>query len=171
MDQATGKRWYVVQTRPQSEARAATHLGRQGFEIYIPRYLKRRRHARRVEMVAAPLFPRYMFVAIDMAVQRWRSIHSTVGVTRLVCNGELPAEVSDAVISGLRLGEDERGFVCLEKRPAFRLGDKIRVLDGVFEACLGLFEGMTDGERVAILLEMLGRKVRVVLDADAVEAA
>jgi transcriptional antiterminator RfaH len=171
MDQAIGKRWYVVQTRPQAETKAAAHLGRQGFEIYLPRYLKRRRHARRVDMVAAPLFPRYMFVAIDVAVQRWRSIHSTVGVARLVCNGELPAEVPESVISGLRLGEDERGFVRLEKRPAFRLGDKIRVLDGVFAACLGLFEGMTDGERIAILLDMLGRKVRVVLDADAIEAA
>jgi len=30
---------------------------------------------------------------------------------------------------------------------------------------------LTDGERIAILLDMLGRKVRVVLDADAVEAA
>jgi hypothetical protein len=42
------------------------------------------------------------------------------------------------------------------------------VLDGVFSACLGLFESMTDSERIAILL---GRKVRVVLDADAIEAA
>jgi transcriptional antiterminator RfaH len=171
MDMAAGKRWYVVQTRPQAEGKAAAHLGRQGFEIYLPRYLKRRRHARRVEMVAAPLFPRYMFVAIDMAVHRWRSIQSTIGVARLVCNGDYPAEVPDSVIKGLRLGEDERGFVRLEKPPAFRAGDKIRILDGVFSACLGLFEGMTDGERIAILLDMLGRKVRVVLDADAVEAA
>jgi len=170
MDQAVGKRWYVVQTRPQAEGKAAAHLGRQGFEIYVPRYLKRRRHARRVDIVAAPLFPRYMFVAIDMAAQRWRSIQSTVGVVRLVCNGDHPAEVPEQVIKGIRLGEDDRGFVRLEKPPSFRLGDKIRVLDGVFSACLGLFEGMTDGERIAILLDMLGRKVRVVLDADAVEA-
>jgi transcriptional antiterminator RfaH len=79
--------------------------------------------------------------------------------------------VAETVINGLRRGEDERGFVRLEKRPAFRLGDKVRILDGVFGACLGLFEGMTDSERIAILLDMLGRKVRVVLDADAVEAA
>jgi transcriptional antiterminator RfaH len=171
MERGAGTRWYVVQTRPQAEVKAAAHLGRQGFEIYLPRYLKRRRHARRVEMVAAPLFPRYMFVAIDMAVQRWRSVQSTIGVTRLVCNGEVPAEVSDSIIKNLRLGEDERGFVRLQKQPAFRIGDKIRVLDGVFSACLGLFEGMADGERIAILLDMLGRKVRVVLDADAIEAA
>jgi transcriptional antiterminator RfaH len=166
-----GKRWYVVQTRPQAEGKAAAHLNRQGYEIYFPRYLKRRRHARRVEMVAAPLFPRYMFVAIDLAVHRWRSIQSTIGVSHLVCNGDRPAEVPGLIIGNLRKGEDERGFVQLRRPPEFRLGDRVRVLDGVFSACLGLFEGMTDGERIAILLDMLGRKVRVVLDADAIEAA
>jgi transcriptional antiterminator RfaH len=171
MNGPSGKRWYVVQTRPQAEGKATTHLARQGFEIYFPRYLKRRRHARRIDMVAAPLFPRYLFVAIDVAVQRWRSVQSTIGVARLVCNGDRPAEVPDSIISNLRRGEDDRGFVRLEKAPAFKLGDKIRVLDGVFSSCLGLFEGMTDGERIAILLDMLGRKVKVVLDADAVEAA
>jgi transcriptional antiterminator RfaH len=171
MDKAVGKHWYVVQTRPQAEGKATAHLARQGFEIYLPRYLKRRRHARRVEMVAAPLFPRYIFVAIDLAVQRWRSVQSTIGVARLVCNGDHPAEVPDSIIRGLRLGEDERGFVRLERPPAFKLGDKVRVLDGVFSACLGLFECMTDSERITILLDILGRKVKVVLDADAVEAA
>jgi transcriptional antiterminator RfaH len=171
MNGAAGKRWYVVQTRPQAEGKATAHLARQGFEIYLPRYLKRRRHARRVDMVAAPLFPRYLFVAIDVAVQRWRSVQSTIGVARLVCNGDHPAEVPDSIISNLRRGEDDRGFVRLERAPSFKLGDKIRVLDGVFSSCLGLFEGMTDGERIAILLDMLGRKVKVVLDADAVEAA
>ena len=73
--------------------KACWHLARQGFETYLPRYLKRRRHARRVEMLPAPLFPRYLFVAIDMATQRWRSISSTIGVTQLVCAGDVPAPV------------------------------------------------------------------------------
>jgi transcriptional antiterminator RfaH len=171
MNEASGKRWYVVQTRPCSESKAATHLERQGFEIYFPRYLKSRRHARRVDTVAAPLFPRYLFVAIDVAVQRWRSVQSTIGVAQLVCHGENPAEVPGSVIQGLRLGQDERGFVRLARKQPFKFGEKIRVLDGVFSASLGLFERMTDGERVAILLDLLGRKVRVVLDADAIEAA
>src|SRR3954468_18818076 len=110
MNAAIGKRWYVVQTRPRAEVKAATHLQRQGFEIYFPRYLKSRRHARRVETVAAPLFPRYMFVAMDMAVQRWRAVQSTFGVARLVCLGENPAEVPNSVINDLKRGQDERGF-------------------------------------------------------------
>lgn len=171
MSDLASKHWYVVQTRPHSENRAAAHLQRQGFNIYIPRYLKRRRHARRVDTVAAPLFPGYLFVAIDLAAQRWRPIESTVGVARLVCNGEQPAEVPPGVVASLQSGEDDRGLIQLEQMSSFRSGDKVRVLDGVFAACLGLFQGVTDGQRVAILLDMLGRKVRIVLDANTVEAA
>ena len=44
---AGAQRWYVVQSQPNSELKAAAHLDRQGFTTYLPRYLKRRRHARR----------------------------------------------------------------------------------------------------------------------------
>jgi transcriptional antiterminator RfaH len=163
--------WYVVHTQPHAEAKAAAHLTRQGYTIYLPRYLKQRRHARRVDTVAAPLFPRYMFVAIDRLTQRWRSIQSTVGVSHLVCNGEHPATIAAGVIDELRSRHDERGLIHLDTRPRFARGDKIRVVEGVFDACLGIFQGMADHERVAILIDLLGRKVRVVLDGDAVAAA
>lgn len=164
-------RWFVAHTHPHAENKATTHLNRQGFEIYFPRYLKRRRHARRIEIVVAPLFPRYLFVAIDLNIQRWRSIYSTVGVSRLVCNGDDPTPVPDGVVEALKQREDTNGFLKLDTRPPFRAGDKIRVLEGAFSSCLGLFEGMAERERIAILLDLLGRKVRVVLDADLVAAA
>ena len=164
-------RWYVVQTHVHAESKAAAHLVRQGYSVYLPRYLKRRRHARRVETVAVPLFPRYLFVAIDRMTQRWRSIQSTIGVSHLVCHGEEPASVPTTILDELRKREDERGLVRLDLRPRFAPGDKIRVVDGVFQACLGLFEGLADRERVAILLDLLGRKVRVVVDGESVAAA
>jgi transcriptional antiterminator RfaH len=164
-------RWYVAHTQPHAEAKAVAHLNRQGFEIYYPRYLKRRRHARKIETVAAPLFPRYLFVAVDLEAQRWRSIYSTVGVTRLVCNGDDPAAVPEAVVAALKSREDAHGFIKIESRPAFRPGEQVRVLSGAFSSCLGLFEGMAERERIAILLDLLGRKVRIVLDADLVAAA
>jgi transcriptional antiterminator RfaH len=164
-------RWYVVQTHGHAEAKAFTQLARQGFTAYLPRYLKRRRHARRIETVAAPLFPRYLFVTVDIMCQRWRSIHSTIGVSRLVCNGDDPVPVADDVIETLRAREDEQGFVTLRQRPRFALGEKVRVLDGVFADCLGLFDGMKDSDRVAVLLDLLGRKVRLVLDDFSVAAA
>lgn len=166
-----GPRWYVVQTQVNGEAKAAEHLRRQGYETYLPRYLKRRRHARKVDFAAKPLFPRYMFVAIDVATQRWRSIQSTSGVSRLVTNGDEPAVVPEGVVCALKAREDARGFVRMEAVPAFAPGDKVRVLAGAFIGNAGLFNGMADHDRVSILLDMLGRKVRLVLDADLVAAA
>jgi transcriptional antiterminator RfaH len=168
---AAGPSWYVVQTHPHAEAKAAAHLTRQGYSIYLPRYLKQRRHARRLEIMPAPLFPRYLFVAIDMRMQRWRAIHSTFGVARLVCSGEEPAVLPDAVIGELQGRQDDAGFVRLDLRPRFTPGDRIRVVEGAFAACLGLYEGMADRERVAILMDLLGRQVRVVVDREAIAAA
>ena len=122
-----GARWYVVRKAPHLHAqeKAASHLIRQGYSVHLPRYLKRRRHARRVETVSAPVFPRYLFVAINRMTQRWRAIQSTVGVMNLVCNGEDPACMPEAVMSELRSREDERGFVQLNTRPRFAPGDRI----------------------------------------------
>ena len=164
-------RWYVVQTHPHAEAKASWHLHRQGFTAYLPRILKQRRHARCIERVAAPLFPSYLFVSIDMATQRWLAIDSTIGVTRLVRNYDRPAPVDEEIVAALKRREDAAGFVQLECRPRFARGDKVRVIGGALFDCCGLYEGMTGQERVAILLELLGRKVRVVLDDHIIEAA
>jgi transcriptional antiterminator RfaH len=163
--------WYVVETRSHAEAKAQGHLIRQGFETYLPRYLKSRRHARRVETVAAPLFPRYLFVSVDVATQRWRSIHSTIGVARLVCNGEEPASVPDAVVMALRGREDARGYIQLERRPQFAPGAPVRIIDGVYAGKLGLFEDMAEQERVSVLIEMLGRKISMLVNQAAIAAA
>jgi transcriptional antiterminator RfaH len=171
MSVANARFWYVVQTQTRAELKAAGHLLRQGFEPYLPSYLKRRRHARRTDIVAAPLFPCYVFVSTDLTMQRWRTIHSTAGVARLICNGEEPARVADAIIDGMMASQDESGYLRLLPRPEYRSGDKVRVFEGVFASCLALFEGMTDGERVAILLDLLGRKVRVSIRIDAIAVA
>jgi transcriptional antiterminator RfaH len=162
--------WHVVQTHAHAEAKAQMHLARQGFETYLPQYLKRRRHARRVETVASALYPRYLFVRFDAAVHRWRAIQSTVGVARLVCNGDTAATIDGSVIRGLKGRENDRGFIQLERR-RFAVGDKVRVCEGVFCDCLGLFESVGDRERMTIFLELLGRKVRVVIHEDFVAAA
>src|ERR1700758_4136284 len=97
LNAAPSRRWYVAQSHVHAESKAAKHLSRQGFEVYLPRYRKQRRHARRIDVVAAPLFPRYLFVSIDLGVQRWQSIHSTIGVIRLVSNGDAPGMVSPEI--------------------------------------------------------------------------
>jgi transcriptional antiterminator RfaH len=169
--QETSGRWYVVQTQPNAEAKAVLHLERQGFETYLPRFLKRRRHARRIETIKAPLFPRYLFLRVDLHSQRWRCIQSTIGVSRLVCSGEAPGAVGDNIVAGLRAREGADGLVHLGPQSRFAAGETVRVIEGALASCLGLYEGMADGARVKILLDLLGRKVRVVIDDLSIVAA
>ena len=164
--------WYVAQTQIQSEAKASANLVQQGFEVYVPRYLRTVRHARRVNVVKAPLFPSYIFVRIDMETQRWRAINSTVGVKRLVGHEGTPARIATDVVEGLKQHEQADGFMSMMS-PAvrFKAGDAVRILRGAFDSCRGIFQARTDNERVEILLEMLGRKVRVVTDAQLIDPA
>ena len=105
----TETRWYVAQTRPGAETKALFHLERQGFEVYLPRYLRRVSHARRISWQPRPLFPSYLFVTTSPAQQRWRSINSTVGIAHLICDDRGPVPVPPGIVEGIRRAEDDRG--------------------------------------------------------------
>lgn len=166
-----GRRWYLVQTRARAEDRASSHLSNQGFESYLPRYMAERRHARRREKVARPLFPGYLFVRLDLLQDRWRAVLSTVGVRRLVSAGERPLPVPPPVIAELRAREDARGFVELGRGRVFSRGEPVRITEGPFLDWTGLFDCATDRERVVVLLDLLGRAVRVDVPVRALVAA
>lgn len=163
-------RWYVVQTQPHAEARANAHLRRQGFNTFLPTFLKRRRHARKTDTVTRPLFPRYMFVRVDPNTQGWRAIASTIGVMTLV-GGELgPTPVREGIVEALLAEQGSDGHFRAFAARRFAPGTTIKVVDGLFASALGLFDGMTDNDRVTVLLELLGRRVRVVLEPESVVA-
>jgi len=157
----TGPHWYVVNTQPHCEVRAETNLRRQGIVAYLPRYLRTRRHARREETVSRPLFPRYLFVALDLAKDRWRTVNSTFGVSKLVSAGESPIPISDAVIDEIREREGANGFVRLGLPAGVGIGSPVRLIDGIFSEYEGVIDRIADDQRVAVLLKLLGREVRV----------
>ena len=166
-----GRRWYVVHTKPNEESRASNHLSRQGFDIYLPRYAKTRRHARKVDTVARPLFPRYLFVGLDLAFDRWRSIHSTFGVAGLIMAAEQPAPLPSGVVEAIRARESDQGHVRLGLAPGLGIGSRVKLLDGVFAEHGGVLDRIADECRVAVLLQLLGRQVRVFVGAESVTAA
>lgn len=161
--------WYVAQTQMRGEQRAQVNLERQGFHTYLPRYRRERRHARRRDVVRAPLFPGYIFVRLDLETAPWRSINGTFGVSRLVCHGERPAALPRGVVEEIAARESNDGLIVLKPRP-FRRGEALRIMTGALADCLGFFERMADGDRVILLLDLLGRKVRVQAPLEAVVA-
>jgi transcriptional antiterminator RfaH len=159
-------RWYVAQTQSRGEMRALVNLTRQGFSAYLPQYLKRRRHARKTDWVRAPLFPRYIFINLDPAAARWRAIGSTIGIAHLICAEDRPLAVPDGVVEDIRARETDAGVVAVDEAPPFAKDQAVRVTAGPLAELVGLFEGMTDSERVTVLFDMLGRQTRVRLPAN-----
>jgi transcriptional antiterminator RfaH len=164
------KRWYAVHTHPKGESAALVNLERQGFEAYLPLYKKRRSHARKVDFVSTPLFPRYLFVAMDVEQARWRSIRSTMGVVHLVCHGDHPVAIPEGVVESIQARQGEDGMVALDLPPPFKTGERIRVAQGALRDVEGIFECLSDDQRVIVLLDLLGRKVRVRVPLEAVGA-
>ena len=163
--------WYVVYTHANAEAKALGNLVRQGFNAYLPRCAKHRRHAGQVELVYRPLFPRYLFVWLDVLHSSWRPVLSTIGVRDLVRRGDSPAPVPEGVIAEIRRREADGSFGPLGALRALDAGQAVRVTTGVFAELVGRFVSMTENERVYVLLDLLGRQVRIEVPIDAVAPA
>src|SRR5215469_3528807 len=95
-------RWYAVQCLSNREFVAAAQLRNQGFTTFLPCLLKTRRHARRFDSVRRSLFPGYLFVQLDLARDRWRSVNGTLGVAKLVGHTETPSAAPAGSIEAIR---------------------------------------------------------------------
>lgn len=156
------RNWFAVQTRPREESRATFNLRRQGFAVFLPEFLKTRRHARRTEQVRRPFFPNYLFVQIDMSSMPWRAINSTFGVVSLVCGRDhSPTPLPDSVMNALfsRCGAD--GLMETPLVDDIKKGDPVRFVSGPLAPLDAVFELRNDQDRVTVLLNILGRVTAV----------
>lgn len=164
--------WCVAYTQPSKEIVAQQNLLAMGYEVYAPRFKKMRRHARKVEEILAPLFPRYIFVGMNMAYAQWRSVNGVRGISHLLMSNDLnPAQVPCRVIDELKCQEIGEGIVSVVSLLSFVKGDKIRICDGIFKDQEAMFETLDDKSRVHLLLNFMGREMKATLPAYAVEAA
>ncbi|GIK98109.1 MAG: transcription antitermination protein RfaH [Alphaproteobacteria bacterium] len=164
-------RWHAAYTQIHAEARAAQELRNQGFHVFLPLCRRLRRHARRTEAVLRPLFPRYLFVALDIERQGWRSINGTRGILHLICQGDRPVAVPIGVVEGLRARADAAGAVPLDALAVLERGRPLQVTAGPFTGHTGRFESLTSDQRVVLLLEVLGRPLAVAVPLLHVDAA
>jgi transcriptional antiterminator RfaH len=162
---AAGERWYVVHTLPHRELQAQLQLEAQGFRSFLPRQRKTVRHARKLRTVTAAFFPRYLFVALDLTRDRWRSVNGTFGVARLVTGEDYPLPVPVGLVEALIAACNADGH--LQLAGSLELGQPVRVLTGPFAALIGKIGRIDGGGRVQVLLQLLGGTVPVQIGRDA----
>jgi len=154
-----GSRWYAVHTQPFREGRAREQLENQGFGTFLPKRYKTVRHARKLSRVEAPFFPRYLFVALDVTRDQWRSVNGTFGVSSLVMQSSRPHPVPQGIVEALIASADSSGILHFGEQ--LKVGGTIRLMAGAFADQLATLESMDDSGRIRVLLESLGRKVSI----------
>jgi transcription antitermination factor NusG len=157
-----GERWYAVHTLSFAEKRAQVQLENQQFRTFMPKRLKTVRHARKLSTIVAPFFPRYLFIVLDLGRDRWRSVNGTFGVANLVMGGELPCPAPAGIVESMQALADASGV--LDLRADLKVGAPVRLAAGPFAEQLAVLDRMDDSGRIRVLLDMLGRKVPVLLD-------
>ena len=162
--------WFVVNTLPNQEKRAEINLLRQGFKAWLPSIAKSRRHARRTDTIQAPIFPSYLFVELDMEKEAWGKINNSFGVKKILSNGEKPQKLSSEFVETLRqtICSDDSFYREIDSP---KRGDKVRITDGPFGEYIAKVIDLMPGDRVKVLLDVLGGSVKTSVPLKSVSTA
>jgi len=106
-----------------------------------------------------PLFPRYLFVKLNIGSDNFSSIRSTLGVIGLVRFGNQPAVMPQSAIETIQ--QQEKTLIeTTDIHPCWQKGDVVEVIEGPFLGLRGIFQAKEGMERVSLLLDILGRENR-----------
>ena len=154
--------WFCLRTQPKHEHIAAAHLKQDAdLEVYLPRIRFKRATRRGPVWFTEALFPGYLFARFDLAA-RLRQVCHARGVRGVVHFRDRWPIVPDTVVEELRaaLGPDQVHVIDEELRP----GESVQIAGGVFHGLRAVVTRvMPSKERVAVLLEFLGRQTTVEL--------
>lgn len=156
--------WYLIQFKPNSHRLAERNLHRQGFETFLPMQQITRRKASRFVSDLKPLFPGYMFVSVNTQMAPWRTINSTLGVSRLVSFEGKPKPLPLQLVSGLMLRCDASGALLPPK--SLSEGDSVEMLTGPFASFIATVDTIDPEQRIWVLMDFMGQKTRMQVTAD-----
>lgn len=152
------KAWYAVLAKPRQEHIAADHLQRQAFEVFLPLARERKRLRGRYDWVVQALFPRYLFIHLDLGTDNAAPVRSSIGCCGLVRFGLKTPALPEGVVENLRSRCDAFGRLRLDVPAAavWQPGQPLRVTEGPFAGLEAVFKARNGAERVTILLNWLG---------------
>ncbi len=172
LDTLDGRPWYLVHSKPRQESLALVQLQAQGYHAWLP-LLKRLTPARRQRALGPftwePVFPRYVFFRPSHAGQSIAPARSTLGVTRLVSFGHVPALMPHPRLCELALWEREQHRLDAAAVAGLQPGMQVRITDGPLAGLDALVQ-LPQQDRVVVLLELLGKSHAVAVPVRSVVA-
>jgi transcriptional antiterminator RfaH len=159
--------WFCVRTHNKHEHVAAAHLRQEpDIEVFLPRIRYRRPTRFGSVWTTEALFQTYLFASFDFET-RLRQVQHARAVRGVVHFGTRWPVIPNSVVEGLRqaLGEQEMAVVSDE----LEIGETVQVAGGPLQGLEAVVTRVMPGpQRVALLLDFLGRQTAVELSRDQV---
>ena len=159
--------WYLVYTKPKQECRASQNLINQGLKVFLPQLFITGRDKHKKNTIVEPMFPRYLFVWLNLEQDNWHSIRSTKGVSHLVIFGDHPAIIPKDVIKLLTTYCSEEGIVNQDQlSKKFNKGDLVYIDDGLLAGKEAIFLHQNNKKRVTLLLNLVHKATKIEISLD-----
>ena len=154
--------WYLLQTKPNQEARALTNLAQQGYPVFCPMLSVEKLRRGKVDMRLEAMFARYLFIQLDSSRSGlgWASIRSTIGVSHLVSFGGVPAKVDAALIAHLQQHAQQ-----VAPEHLFHVEERLLIADGPFAGLEAIYQATNGEGRAMVLIDLLGKSTRLQVPA------
>lgn len=155
--------WFCVKTQPKNEHIAARYLRRVlNLEVFLPRIRFKRNTVKGAVWFNEPLFPGYLFARFNLGMHL-RVVSYATGVSCVVHFGNEYPVIPDNTIEELKsiIGPEEIHTIADD----FVEGETVVIGDGPFSGIeVVILRPMPGNQRVAVLMEFLGRQTIVEVD-------
>ena len=170
-----GPRWYVAHTYTGYENKVKDSiekmvenrgLGHLIYDVKVPIETTVERNDKGEEkIVETKLFPSYVFVKMTMNDESWHVVRNITGVTGFVGPGSEPTPLTDAEVEMFQVEIITDEF-------KFNLGDKVKVVSGIFEGYSGIIQEISEDKKsMTILASTERRDIPIMVDTKDVALA
>ena len=158
--------WFCVRSQRRNEHVAAASLQKLDLEVVNPRIRFRRATCRGPLWVTESMFPTYLFARFEWK-RSLSAVQHAFGVAGVVHFGGFWPVIPDETVAELQSMIGNEGVQMVV--PNVRVGEEIEVRNGAFEGFRGIVTRvMPSRDRVAVLLDFLGRQTAVELPVDGI---
>ena len=169
--------WYVIHSYSGYENKVkanletrikSMHLEDKIFDVVIPMEPVVEYKAGKKVTVERKKFPGYILVRLYMDDDSWYAVRNTPGVTGFVGSGTKPTPLSRREVERiLGVAKDEAKKDKPTFKPAWEVGETVRVVEGPFADFNGMIEDINvDQSKVRVLVDIFGRETPVELNFD-----
>lgn len=104
-----------------------------------------------------------MFIALNVALQRWRSVNGTFGVRSLIMQGDRPLPVPSGLVERFIALTGRDGL--LDSSGGLTAGASVRILSGPFAEMIGRLDRLDPAGRARVLVAIMNGEIPVDLDS------